>query len=55
MGDAMQLSKLDTADNEDLKINCGRTRRQWLSSRQSLNFNNFYANTIFFNTNQLKR
>ncbi|VDK80580.1 unnamed protein product [Litomosoides sigmodontis] len=32
MGDAMQLSKLDADDNEDLKINCGKTRRQWLSS-----------------------
>ncbi|CAG9531429.1 unnamed protein product [Cercopithifilaria johnstoni] len=31
-GDAMQLSKLNVYDNEDLKINCGKTRRQWLSS-----------------------
>lgn len=33
MGDAMQLSKLNVDENEDLKINCGRTRRQWLSTR----------------------
>ncbi|KAK6103627.1 Trypsin family protein [Brugia pahangi] len=31
-GDAMQLSKLTADENEDLKINCGRTRRQWLST-----------------------
>ncbi|EFO16864.1 hypothetical protein LOAG_11639 [Loa loa] len=32
MGDAMQLSKLNVDENDDLKLNCGRTRRQWLSS-----------------------
>uniref|UniRef100_A0A915PMI1 Peptidase S1 domain-containing protein n=1 Tax=Setaria digitata TaxID=48799 RepID=A0A915PMI1_9BILA len=32
MGDAIQLSKIDIEENEDLEINCGRTRRQWFST-----------------------
>ncbi|MCP9259048.1 hypothetical protein DINM_002028 [Dirofilaria immitis] len=30
--DAIELSKIDQIDNEDLEMNCGRMRRQWLST-----------------------
>uniref|UniRef100_A0A0R3RHU8 Peptidase S1 domain-containing protein n=1 Tax=Elaeophora elaphi TaxID=1147741 RepID=A0A0R3RHU8_9BILA len=36
MGDAVQLSKLDVHENEDLKHNCGKARHQWLSSSYSI-------------------
>ncbi|VDN27156.1 unnamed protein product [Gongylonema pulchrum] len=31
-GDAIQLSRITEDDSEDLRINCGATRRQWLST-----------------------